>query len=374
MKATKLENATVQYISLVERGANRIPFRIIKRDKETGMINLSTIFKKEQAETSPEPRETKVVALVVEKTSQLPQVTALIKKAGFVVNHVEEPGDGTVVFKQVDEALDFDVLTTVKMGDNLLVLVDEQKVSKSVEEGITGESLRQYGFLPSPDLALIELYHSVTKSISEVTPETVDAFETALKTDLAAFHEYAMTWIEEMPASIRKMDLDAAIQECNASAQPIVVPPVEAEVTAEVAKSDEQPPVVETPAPVAAVSAEPKGLDMEGLIAAITKAVGGKVDALSDTMQTIAGSVEKLNSQVSVLSEEQVALTQKMDGVETMAKAADLTASSTLVGAPPRGDSPIVRSKKSEAPQSNDPRTGVFDTAYLPRSARKQSA
>ena len=42
--AKELKNADVRFISLVKRGANRIPFRILKTDKgENQMIDLASL-------------------------------------------------------------------------------------------------------------------------------------------------------------------------------------------------------------------------------------------------------------------------------------------------------------------------------------------
>ena len=42
--AKELKNADVRFISLVKRGANRIPFRILKTNKgENQMIDLTTL-------------------------------------------------------------------------------------------------------------------------------------------------------------------------------------------------------------------------------------------------------------------------------------------------------------------------------------------
>ena len=60
MKATasmrRLKNAQISFISLVSRGANRIPFRILKSEGENQMLDLTQlrhVFKGEAAQTKP---------------------------------------------------------------------------------------------------------------------------------------------------------------------------------------------------------------------------------------------------------------------------------------------------------------------------------
>ncbi|MCO5103389.1 MAG: hypothetical protein M9919_05215 [Burkholderiaceae bacterium] len=65
--AKELKNADVRFISLVKRGANRIPFRILKTDSKEGtqmidLANLSPVLKGEK--TRIVPREEKVLKAV----------------------------------------------------------------------------------------------------------------------------------------------------------------------------------------------------------------------------------------------------------------------------------------------------------------------
>ena len=54
--AKELKNADVRFISLVKRGANRIPFRILKTDKgENQMIDLSALDSVLKGEKIQEP-------------------------------------------------------------------------------------------------------------------------------------------------------------------------------------------------------------------------------------------------------------------------------------------------------------------------------
>ncbi len=71
--AKELKNAEVRFISLVKRGANRIPFRILKHsDEESKMIDLSKICSVQKTDSMPEMRETH------EKSAYLPNFAQIL--------------------------------------------------------------------------------------------------------------------------------------------------------------------------------------------------------------------------------------------------------------------------------------------------------
>ena len=113
IKAHELVDTNVNFVSLVKRGANRIPFRITKEDTE--MLDLHkigrTLFKK--ADPKPE-----VVAAVIQKGADLNKIAAIFKSAGLdpkefvktekddvatVAKADAEKAEGTIVLKVSDE-------------------------------------------------------------------------------------------------------------------------------------------------------------------------------------------------------------------------------------------------------------------------------
>jgi hypothetical protein len=110
----ELRNAEVRFISLVDRAATRIPFRVLKKD-ETEM-DLSKIFKSE-----PAPKA-EVVAIGVfnHQDAQMAEaVKQAIADAGFSVDKVVKSEDGeTLSYVQKDEEGD----TFVKLSDQVVVV------------------------------------------------------------------------------------------------------------------------------------------------------------------------------------------------------------------------------------------------------------
>lgn len=166
LNVSKLENPTAEFISLVHRPANRIPFRIIKQqqsNEENDMLNLSDprIFTK-KAEDANQPAESKgqqatkqdakpiekakLVGFVVEKGEAITEdVKKALAEAGVKVFKAVENADDTVYFDQ--EAGEGELI--VKMNPHALAVfggVDAETIVK----GTRYESLyNEIGFLPS---------------------------------------------------------------------------------------------------------------------------------------------------------------------------------------------------------------------------------
>lgn len=106
LKANEMKDATVSHISLVDRGANRIPFRIVKQEK-SGMskkhfagLDLGNLFvrKTEEAEVD---QEAEVVSVVVMDEDE--EAKKLVEEAGFDVSSPKTMEDGSVVYQQGDK-------------------------------------------------------------------------------------------------------------------------------------------------------------------------------------------------------------------------------------------------------------------------------
>lgn len=88
--AKELTEADVRFISLVNRGANRDPFRIVKGEQP--MIDLGRIFTRKAAKAG-------VSFIAVSKALALVDAKALVEKAGYSIDNVVEQDEG-VVFVQ----------------------------------------------------------------------------------------------------------------------------------------------------------------------------------------------------------------------------------------------------------------------------------
>ena len=132
IKASKLQNAEVTHISLVDRGANRIPFKIIKEDKqEKSMFNLSTIFKSDGKKVEAKKEETlKISAIAIKKSDATDDIMAVLKAEGFNVDLAIDQDD-SIIYKQEE----FDLAVNYFNEDNWLILVSEFDTIVKVELG-----------------------------------------------------------------------------------------------------------------------------------------------------------------------------------------------------------------------------------------------
>jgi len=120
--------------------------------------------------------------------------------------------------------------------------------------------------------------------------------------------------------------------------------------------------VTPDPSPAAeAATADPAPAeDSAELIQKIAQELLGPV---LERMNTLSGAVDNLGKTVSDISKKSEALEATVAEASEKATAAQAVVKGTVLGAPPKSDPP-ARTVKAE---NSDPRSGLFDTAYLPR-------
>ena len=132
----QLKDADVRYISLVDRAATRIPFRVLKRDKESKMgIDLTKVFKSDNT-AGRKPYVSALVVFAQKDEAAGNQVQEAIKKYGFTTERVQKSDEGeTLVFAQRDQTGDVQV---VRLSDQLLVTVGELAEAQRLDRGNGG--------------------------------------------------------------------------------------------------------------------------------------------------------------------------------------------------------------------------------------------
>lgn len=146
--ATKMTDAKVSFISLVERGATRIPFKIVKQEKQmagaTKGLDLGSLFARKAEKPTPE-----VVGVVTLKGEGFDSVKGQIEEAGFAVGETLDMEDNSVVFKQVDAAEGEGVV--VRLSEHVaLVTKGFSPYNMDMTEGDTSfaDKCRAQGFYP----------------------------------------------------------------------------------------------------------------------------------------------------------------------------------------------------------------------------------
>jgi hypothetical protein len=345
LQATKLESPTVSYISLVERGANRVPFRIVKEQKsENGMIDLGKIFKRDstpveevekaEPEAAPVAASPTIVGLVVEKSECcMAEISKILGDAGFKTDAQEDQDDGTVIFKQADDITGADV---VRVNSALLALVkDFPKVSSSMVA-------KAEGFVPGIDVTFGGLFEAVSALAlsDEPAAEKISKVESFFKDASALIASH----VQHLPASI--FSAGVALEAMVPVAKAEEVAPVEPEIETPATPTEEVAPVEDNAELIQKVAQELLGPVLERL-----GSLSAAVDVLGKNVSDIAKKSETLEAKVAEASE-------KASSVQAVVKG-------TVLGAPPKGDSESPsRTTKAEG---SDLRSGLFDTAFLPR-------
>jgi len=200
IQARELSDMDVNIISLVKRGANRIPFRIVKSDGESTM-NISNLFVWKQ---EPEPVVASVIAVVLAKTADQELYTKALSKGGFEVDHVTEgENDITLMFTKSDEMED---AVALKISDDAAVVIS------GVEKGLLAfpdsnsfiENITKAGFAPSYRIA----NDILTETVGNIIFSEGDAEETktAVQKAIEDFGGYIDAILSTIPVQAFKAE------------------------------------------------------------------------------------------------------------------------------------------------------------------------
>lgn len=168
IQARELSDMDVNIISLVKRGANRIPFRIVKSDGESTM-NLTKIF------FAKAPVTPAVVGLALAKTANQESYTKALAEGGFEVDHVTK-GENDSVSLMFTKSDDMEDAVAFKITDDAALIVT------GVEKGLMAfpdsnsfiENITKAGFAPSYRIA----NDILTETVGNIIFSEGDAEET----------------------------------------------------------------------------------------------------------------------------------------------------------------------------------------------------
>jgi hypothetical protein len=412
---TEMKSATVDRISLVAKASSRIPFRVIKEDRSAmtnplKTLDLAQVFKGKKTDPAPT-----IVGVVTMKGATFEAVKKAAAEAGFKVETVVENDDGSVVLKQADSA-EGDKLVVIKMGDAAITMKGFAPYNCVLDVSGDGDSTVSFaemcsaqGFYPDVSTVMDVLQSSVMqaaykaedpKSASETVAKMFDEAKT-----------YAVSLMSSLPAACFKMEkaLKAA-PNANGSMATAEKLPAAADGTtvtanlggatqkdpmagqlpgsasaatgtgdgSQVAKGGEGAAATTTTATAttaATTTAEPaKKAEGEAAAAATTEVVdpGAALSklladglatlssALKAQLDEVAGQVKKSVDEVKT---EVGGLTQKMEKVEGVAKAAHQAATGTVLGSDAGADAHQTTQKSEQQGY----RGREIDTGFTPR-------
>jgi hypothetical protein len=381
MKVTEMKNARVAYISLVKRGANRIPFRVLKSDdEEQAMLNIDSLNSAlgRVVKTADEPKVVEVEApagtvvlgvATMASGTELEKVAKAIEEAGYSVAKADTYEDGSVCFMQVDEAdLEADDVSVVRLSENLALVVKGFSPYRDVVSNSFVDAVKAQGFFSSVYNAC-DAFRDSLRTILDTSDSPADANlgATKLFTD---FQAYVTGLVSDLPASSFRMasSVDAiyvakeeAEEEAEEEEEELDADfdlPADEEVTEEnpaevVEKSDtsEDPAKEETPV---AKTDEQTPTTTPDDIAKVLEAISG-----------LTLAVKSVSDGQEALAEEQKSLGLRVDEVTRKSEDALKAVGGTVLGSASGADAPAgdTNTQKSDS----DPRSGCFDTAFIPK-------
>jgi hypothetical protein len=220
LKATKMVDAKVNFVSLVERGANRIPFRIIKKEKDMTTkksafrdLDLANLF----ASKKGEKEKPVVIGYVTMKGDNYEAVVKGLKEAGVDVSQPVELADKSVIFKQGDVEVDPEQTVVIKANDEVALIVKgfcPYDMQMSYGEQATFEEVcKAQGFYPGVRTMLDVLASSVMTLASKA-----DAPDEAA-TDIAAMFDEAKAYVTQMVSDLPVVAFKAEVLKFEAAKQ-----------------------------------------------------------------------------------------------------------------------------------------------------------
>lgn len=213
-QATKMSDAKVSHISLVERGANRIPFKVVKQEvkgmKYFAGIDLGRVGSLFAKKAEPAVVVPVVVGIITMKGEGLESIKAQIVEAGFQVEDMIENEDGSVVFKQGDGEFDGEGVV-VRLNDHIGIVAKgfspyPMEVSADGGSGTMSfaDQCAAQGFYPGVTAIMDVLSSSVRDTVrgSDSPAEARDAIQKLFNEAQA----YTVSFVAGLPASTFKLE------------------------------------------------------------------------------------------------------------------------------------------------------------------------
>lgn len=209
LNATELVNPDVDIVAMVKRGANRIPFRVTKKDDDD-MIDLSklgaSLFSKSSGLKAPT-----VSGVILAKGADATALLAVLKEAGLdvEVGFVKAESDQATTFTKTDVSASEETLI-LKLSDEVAVAIagpaDLIKRVSGYDWDSTSfkEVLTKGTFAPSLCMAQ-DMLHMTFSNILEKADDR-ETLSTMIKTAVGEFSSYIDTLVTAVPDSIFKAD------------------------------------------------------------------------------------------------------------------------------------------------------------------------
>lgn len=376
MEAHELTDASVAFISLVDRGANREPFRI-KKQGDTQMIDLTNglkgLFQKREA------RKPEVALVAFAKGYDTIAAVALMKAAG--LEAVGEPIDDedALVIPTMEGLTSLESVVLYKLSDDVAVGIrfDEPEVVRKGFSGYDYESTSYKDVLgtnttmPMINVAASALMDTVWNIMAN--SDTVAVAKADIKAAIKDFGGMIDEIVARVPASAFKLEAVASktvTAKADAQGQASgTKKPAEATEAAVVAKAEDAP-AADAAAAVAKPEAVAEGAKAPEAAAPVVVDKAEGTETLAPVLAALKKMGDTLSASINAVSEQVIAQGAKLATVETaiadtktqIAKMDEELGTGVIAGAAEGEKARLA--KGDEGDDGDDGEFLVLDTAY----------
>jgi hypothetical protein len=198
MQANELKKVDIEFLSLVSRGANRSPFKVVKAEDAAQPGGMVGAVKKFFAMSEPAPQ---VVAVFVEK-SALETTVPHLAAAGFKIEDWEALDEGAILFKQEGFA-DCKAVVMVKSEPRVgLAVAHVAKLADTFSGDLSFDpNVSVSGFYPGMNSAI----GALQAKLGTIVAEGGDVV-TKSQTELKSFSDYITQMLKALPESVWKFE------------------------------------------------------------------------------------------------------------------------------------------------------------------------
>lgn len=207
VSATELQNVSVDFVSLVHKGANRLPFKIIKSEGEVSLdvskIGKALFIKSEAGVVSVAPIK-QVEAILVPESANAEAILAEVTKASPDIQLAIKKEAGFISLAKSDTVADDSVV--LRTGNNGAIIVSGLKKVFDAYTGVTGftNKVRAEGFYGSLWNANYILEDCIYEALNEAgSPQEATSLVTAI---VGEYQAYVTMLLSELPTEAFYID------------------------------------------------------------------------------------------------------------------------------------------------------------------------
>jgi hypothetical protein len=309
-----LDDVQVSHVSLVKRGASRIPFRIIKREKEENtMLDLSSLFIKKRDKAPEVPT---LVGVVLAKGEYDDSLLDKLKELG-LTGTVDQSQDNATLIKAEGYETAQDV-AGIQMKNGMVAVYANLKKGLSIDpESMFGDVVKVNSVYPSVSVACSTFQDMLWDALYENSDKGSTMVDVgSLLDDLK---NYILGVLDTIPDTLYKMEKLEAVAKTDKPAEQTTeeTKTVEGEVTKTEEQANSEQSTVDKTAEVtteATKESEVAKADKQEQDEQSIDLLKSEFSGLKETIETLVSSVAALSTNVTAQVAELNTRIEKAEG------------------------------------------------------------